>query len=206
MKLVVDNLFPTPLGIAHLDRGVTKKELEFIKKLDTHKNEGNTSSVNNYVLQLPELRRLEVFCTEAINQFFKEVYAPRDDLSLYITQSWANFTDQGQYHHRHYHTNSFLSGVFYITTHVDTDKIHFYKEFAARSGFAIPTEKYNAYNSESWWYPAEDNIVLMFPSLTMHMVEQKNTPDTRISIAFNTFFKGTLGEATALNELKLGEK
>jgi hypothetical protein len=47
---------------------------------------------------------------------------------------------------------------------------------------------------------------LMLPSLTMHMVEQKNTPDTRISIAFNTFFKGTLGEATALNELKLGEK
>jgi hypothetical protein len=32
----------------------------------------------------------------------------------YITQSWLNYTETNQYHHKHEHPNSLVSGVFYV--------------------------------------------------------------------------------------------
>ena len=43
----------------------------------------------------------------------------------------------------------------------------------------------------------------MFPSSTIHQVETKQGNNTRISLAFNTFYKGTLGSNGTLTELIL---
>jgi hypothetical protein len=43
----------------------------------------------------------------------------------------------------------------------------------------------------------------MFPSSTTHQVDVKKGKNTRISLAFNTFIKGTLGDNFSLTELKL---
>ena len=43
----------------------------------------------------------------------------------------------------------------------------------------------------------------MFPSSTIHQVETKQGKNTRISLAFNTFYKGTIGSNAALTELIL---
>ena len=43
----------------------------------------------------------------------------------------------------------------------------------------------------------------MFPSSTTHMVMTKNGENTRTSLAFNTFLKGTWGNNDALTEMKL---
>jgi hypothetical protein len=43
----------------------------------------------------------------------------------------------------------------------------------------------------------------MFPSSLTHMVETKEGTNTRISLAFNVFVKGTLGDNTRLTELIL---
>jgi hypothetical protein len=43
----------------------------------------------------------------------------------------------------------------------------------------------------------------MFPSSTTHQVETKQGNNTRVSLAFNTFYKGNLGENASLTELIL---
>jgi uncharacterized protein (TIGR02466 family) len=201
MDLSVENLFPIPLGIVSLDKHLTKKELQYINNLELTQNEGNKSSLDNYVLDNKELLRVGAVCQQAAQKFFDEVYQPKEKIGLSITQSWANFTGENEYHHKHYHTNSFISGVLYIDTNIETDKLHFFKE--VKNTFLVATENYNQWNSESWWYPTAPNTILLFPSSLSHMVVTKPTPEKRISIAFNTFFKGNLGRADQLNELKL---
>jgi hypothetical protein len=46
-------------------------------------------------------------------------------------------------------------------------------------------------------------MIILFPSSTTHLVENKGGDNTRISLAFNTFFKGTMGENSQLTELIL---
>ena len=43
----------------------------------------------------------------------------------------------------------------------------------------------------------------MFPSSTTHQVETKQGDNTRISLAFNTFYKGSVGSNKNLTELIL---
>ena len=44
---------------------------------------------------------------------------PKEELDFYITQSWINITKPDEFHHEHFHTNSIISGVFYISTEED---------------------------------------------------------------------------------------
>jgi len=46
-------------------------------------------------------------------------------------------------------------------------------------------------------------MLILFPSSLTHGVEIKKDNEERISLAFNTYFKGTLGSAKSLTELKL---
>ena len=43
----------------------------------------------------------------------------------------------------------------------------------------------------------------MFPSSTTHQVDIKKGSNTRISLSFNTFYKGTIGDNKTLTELIL---
>lgn len=83
----------------------------------------------------------------------------------------------------------------------DTDKVHFNSN--RHNMIDIHTEKFNIFNSNSWWFPVETGQVFLFPSSLTHSVETKQGKNTRISLAFNVFIKGTIGSKTALTELTL---
>jgi len=44
------SLFPTPVGLFNLNREITKDEIDFIKGLQMRPNMGNTTSLENYIL------------------------------------------------------------------------------------------------------------------------------------------------------------
>lgn len=196
----VHNLFPTPVGFFKLDDGILSSELEFIKNQEQRTNVGNTTSKDNHLLDRKEMKRLSKFVTECLQEYMTSIYAPKHDVKPYVTQSWANYTKPGQYHHRHAHPNSFISGCIYIAA--KGDKIYFYKDQYQQ--IKVPTENFNPYNSESWWFEVNEGDVIIFPSSLTHMVETLgNDKEERISIAFNTFLKGTIGSADDLTELEI---
>ena len=67
----------------------------------------------------------------------------------------------------------------------------------------IDKKRWNHFNSRSWWFSVDTGTLVMFPSSTTHQVDVKEGNNTRISLAFNTFIKGTLGDNFSLTELKL---
>ena len=200
--MIVNNLFPTPVAGFELGRDLSEVEREHLFNLETRPNQGNTTSVDNNVLNKPELHSLTEFLNNSLQEYFNAVYSPKTDANLCITQSWVNYTKSGQFHHKHAHPNSLISGVFYIQAAKETDKLHFFKD-----GFqqlkVIPKD-FNLYNSDSWWLAAATGTLYLFQSSLTHMVEQVKGEDTRISLSFNTFPKGIIGDETSLNSLKLG--
>ena len=196
------NLFPTAVTYFEFGSKLTDLELKFITEQETRNNDGNTTSINNNLFESAELAEVARFCEESLQQYFKEVYAPKHDVIPYITQSWANYTKKGQWHHKHEHPNSFISGVFYVQAQKDIDKIYFYKN--GYQQIKVPTESFNLYNSESWWLGVETGQLILFPSHLTHMVQTVQTDETRISISFNTFLKGYIGNDMELTGLHLG--
>ena len=198
--MTIHNLFPTPVQFFKLGRELRKLENDFLLDQEQRKNVGNTSSENNYVLQEKELFNLKCFIELSLNTHFKEVYAPDKNVEPYITQSWLNYCKKGEFHHKHKHPNSFISGIFYVKSNANKDKIYFYKNQYQQ--LSITTKNYNLYNSESWWLEVETGDLILFPSSLEHKVATVET-DLRVSLSFNTFLKGTLGSNRELTELVL---
>jgi len=198
---MIHNLFPTAVGIYKLDRDLTDKEIDFIKGQETRPNMGNTTSTDNTILRNKPLIKIRDFIETSIADYFKTIHNPKHDVSLKITQSWVNYTEPGQWHHKHAHPNSYISGVFYPQANRETDKIYFY-----RDGFQmikLPPQEWNLWNSESWWFEVGTGELVLFPSSLTHMVETVQGTDTRISLSFNTFPVGNIGEEVDLTGLKL---
>ena len=106
-----------------------------------------------------------------IKQYFDKVISTSDKIVPYITQSWINYTREGEYHHSHAHPNSLISGVLYIDANKDNDKILFEKRGYHR--IALTIKDYNLYNSDSWFFPVQTGDLIIFPSETQHKVEFK---------------------------------
>ena len=202
MEANIHGIFPTPIYISKLDRELTNKELSFIDKtkLDVYKNEGNTTSNDNYILNNKLFKDLKEDLDLRVKDYFEKVISPTDAITPYITQSWLNYTETNQYHHKHEHPNSLVSGVFYINCDEEFDKIKFYKK-DIYSVIKPEIKEWNLYNSETWWFSVKTGDIILFPSSLTHMVETKQGDNTRISLAFNVFIKGTVGNNKNLTEL-----
>lgn len=202
----IQNIFPTPVYMTNIDREFTKKELDFVysQKKHTVNNDGNTSTIDNYILNRKELKNIKKLINIACQDYLDKIICPSNNLQLYVTQSWLNFTEPNQFHHRHEHPNSVISGVLYLDTDKNNDTIKFFNPIKYQQLLPeVNSDKYNFYNSSSWWFPVESGQLIMFPSSTTHQVDNKKGSNTRISLAFNTFYKGTLGSNKDLTELIL---
>ena len=200
------SLFPSAGSITKRDSDLNpreEKEIEKIIKNGMHRNVDNSGSNNSYIFN-ENLKELKQFCEYHINVYVKETINPKDELDFYITQSWLNITKPGESHHEHWHSNSIISGVFYISTE-EGDNITFIDpNIKLKQLIFFKAKEFNLWNSSIWSFPSKTNELILFPSWVNHQVEvnEKATTD-RISIAFNTFVKGSLGSQETYNELIL---
>jgi len=197
------SIFPTPIYISKLNRKLTASELRFVEKnkKDSFKNEGNITSNNNYILNEKPFLNIKKQLNLRVKDYFEKVLSTTDAITPYITQSWLNYTETNQYHHKHAHPNSLVSGVFYINCHKELDKIKFFDNTYKTINPEI--KNWNLWNSQTWWFTVKTGDIILFPSSLTHMVENKEGTNTRISLAFNVFIKGTIGDNKRLTELML---
>ena len=198
-----NGVFPTPVTFTNIERELTPKEKKYIEKQaeKPYKNQGNLTSTNRYILRDKEMKGLSDVIDRAVAHYFQTVICPKNDVKLYTTQSWLNWTEEGQYHHKHAHPNSIVSGVFYVDADPEVDKIYFFREGYQQIKF--PTENFNPFNSESWYFTVKTGDIVLFPSNLTHMVETKAGKNRRTSLAFNTFAKGYIGNEEELTALHL---
>ena len=201
-------LFPTPVLIAPYPLDYSK-ELEWIKNADCRKeNKGgdsgniihyNRQSEDTFVLDRPELANIRAFIEAKLVKFVKEIMASDDQ--LVITQSWLNKAKKGESHHEHVHPNSMVSGVWYPQIHEQLPPIQFRSR--NQRDITLSTKTYNTFNSATFMLPMKRGELILFPSNLTHSVPTNQFEEERISLSFNTWPIGNMGDERSLTYLPL---
>jgi hypothetical protein len=130
MELQIFEIFPTPILKFNMGRDFTKEEIEFIieKEKDITPPPydvylGNNTTISKRILEEPVMVHLKSIAEGCLKEWCKQVYDPLygDEFKLKVTQSWLNYTKPGEFHHKHSHPNSLLSGVFYFNADKEKD-------------------------------------------------------------------------------------
>jgi len=203
----INSIFPCPIYTAKRDSMLSleeKKDIEDIIDGGMHRNFSNSISEDLYVFN-SKLKKIKQFCEQHIKIYAEQIIKPKEDLDFYITQSWINVNKPGEYHRKHNHQNSIISGVFYIQTG-ENDKLVFSDPNIKLKEFITFGEdrEFNLWNSSQWGFPVNNTKLILFPSWLDHQVEknEKATAD-RISLAFNSFVRGSIGNMYQVTELIL---
>ena len=200
--MIIRSLFPEPVYFSKLERALTKKELKIIDEHQkkTYPKVGNTTSNDNYVLENTTLKNLKKDLHTKVMDYFDKIVCTDNSITPYITQSWINYTRPNQYHKEHSHSNSYISGIFYIDAQKEVDSITFCKPDADKT-IKPHVTRYNPFNSTTCLFPVETGNIFLFRSSLTHRVDKKKGTNTRISLSFNTFIKGPLGNEKELTQL-----
>jgi uncharacterized protein (TIGR02466 family) len=191
-------LFPTPLYVAEIGI-IDPTEMKVIETLETTMNvSGNSYSVNTKVLDM--LPKLSNIILPHIKQYVDNVMCPETDVSLRITQSWINKNKIQQGHHKHNHDNSIISGVYYVCPETPPSILFHRKK---ESDISFDIKSHNPFNSKQYKVNVKRGMLILFPSSLDHSVDVNTISDQRITLAFNTFFTGIIGNDLALTKLEL---
>jgi uncharacterized protein (TIGR02466 family) len=187
----------------NIGRNFTEEENRFFERMKgaSHPNVSNVRTADTHVLDAPEMQSIRSFVEDHVNQYARKIISPDPNLEFYLTQSWLNYTQTGQSHHRHVHTNSLISGVLYVNAKKEVDGICFYRNSGVQ--ISVSDQYVNWYNAPSWCLSVSIGDVVLFPSNLSHGVEQTTGEHTRISLAFNAFVRGQIGSEDLLNSLRI---
>ena len=191
--------FPTPILITKYENDLSK-EIKFVEKqkLQNNGDNGNYRSKNTYLFNNKQLSKIKKFCEDSVKIFSEEIFYLEENLK--ITQSWCNANPKGSIHHAHTHSNSIISGVFYLRLNNDNPPIIFNNEF--NWGIAPKIKKYNIFNSGQLIIPVKAGELILFPSSLNHNVPINKSETVRLSLSFNTFSK-LLGNEDRLTEMDI---
>ena len=205
----IQGIFPIPVYQTHRELDLDsseKKDIEDIMDEGFIFDSGHSFSNNSYIFNT-KLKKIKEFCEQHIKIYVKEIINPKEDLDFYITQSWLNVTKPGESHNVHSHTNSIISAAFYIQTDVGQTINCYDPNRRIKQTNAVDIERSRTNNiwcGEGMCFEVKKNMLMLFPSWLEHGV-QPNKQQTKdvISISFNTFVKGNLGQRKNLNQLIL---
>ena len=178
---------------------------------DLRPNVYNFTTRESYILDKEKgLSNLKKFINSAIYTYVKSVIVGDEynqhELNFKITQSWINLSVPDSLgHHEHRHSNSFISGVFYVSADASCDEISFINPLLFDRDLVLGKCRSNCFNSEEWAYPVKTGHLVLFPSYLHHYVKPLKGTKNRISLAFNVMPCGTLGISHDLNELRIQE-
>jgi uncharacterized protein (TIGR02466 family) len=204
--MYIDDFFPTPVSETMLHRTLNEHELICFSKerKNSKRNYGNFISINQFVLERTELQDLKQIIVDKLNDYFNKVFEPETRVELYITNSWVNWSESEEFHHQHTHPNSIISGVLYIDTEED-DSITFYNPNNFLGNLKIKSRGTGKWTSDNWKCPVKKESLLIFPSTLKHGVEPRpnTSKKTRVSLSFNTWFRGTIGNPNTSDGLTI---
>jgi uncharacterized protein (TIGR02466 family) len=200
--------FGWPIFVPDETFEISEDFIKYMEKLPYQENiNQGRSSIGSYILDMPKFKELKSFIEKHLNHYFHEILQVDDKLEIYITQSWLNCNPTGVGHPNHSHPNSLLSGTFYVQGEPNTPIIFERRESQTLFGsktIDLPYKQLNQYNDNRFFVVNELNKIVLFPSHLQHEVIENPNKTTRISLAFNTYVRGTLGYRLHLTELKIG--
>jgi len=162
---------------------------------------GKTTKEKN-VLNRRIFRRLKYKIIEHVQNYAFNVLQ-LEEIDLYITSSWINRHDKGDFAQEHVHGNSIFSGVLYLNVpNADCGRLIFHVPYSMPTFMTttiFPKVKNdNIYNSRSWSINPVSEDLIIFPSHLLHSVGSNNSDQIRYSLVFNCFVKGNVSDVKTM--------
>ena len=184
----------------------------YVMNLEYREKTDNATSKRLDILEHKELFDLKRVCSECVQHYSFEVCGSKNPID--IQQSWSNLANMNDGHRQHYHSNSYLSGVFYLRN--DTTPIMFHADgliekyfFSVRPKIAPDVQveidqgkRYLPSIGGIMAVAAKPGTLLVFSSRSTHSVPPNMSDNPRLSIAFNTFPKLPFGDYRALTYIE----
>ena len=168
---------------------IQNEELQIKNRLPFH----SKTSKNNELQKKNEYKEI----VDKILEVTKEVCKLYDYeyKSLEITNLWINFSQKGDYHSPHTHSNNVFSGVWYPIQSEKPTPIRF-NDPRPVNGLLSPKGKANEITSNVRAIQNWKDMGLIFPAWLEHYVPPALC--TRISLSWNTIIRGQYGNPDTL--------
>jgi uncharacterized protein (TIGR02466 family) len=195
------NHFTSPIYSSNLKEINNEKikEFAYFKKNNNQQeivqksNFGGWQSKNLNKGEEKEIDKLvEIILKESLE--FIKIYSLHEKYNLYFDNIWININKKGDCNVPHIHANSFISGVYYVDSNIDSGNIVFENPCQSFDYFInnIELKKGNGYNLKGVFYHPENNKLILFPSYLIHYVQPNKSLNDRISLSFNLNIKNDI--------------
>jgi uncharacterized protein (TIGR02466 family) len=190
----VESLFPTPVGVMHLEndslcktygdliiQNLSEKQLQSVDKY------GGVSTDDKLYLN-PMFGPLYKLIDNEIEEFIISVIGvKKEDVS--ITGMWSNIQTSRSFHHVHQHPNSYMSGVLYLNVPESEEPgTIFFVDPRQSKNMAQADYQFNSsLSSRSWYFKPKTGMMILFPSWLEHGTDMCifKPGEKRISLSFN---------------------
>lgn len=195
------DLFPTPVAIFKNSK-IDNDEHQFLLNTPFEIHPVYTDmcvSKNKNLLtsEKSKIPNIYNFVKNSLDEYAK-VYTS-SNAELNFTQSWCTKHDKiPQKTFAHRHQNSIISGTYYIQAEKDDAGIRFHKDDDLSQKFIKWEQdenivRQNKYAWSKMQFPVETGVLILFPSYLLHDVNGSYQSSVRCSLAFNTWFKDSIG-------------
>jgi hypothetical protein len=186
---VVNHLFPNPLVASKLKKEIDTKDINFLKSV---------SGIDNLsILDDTKLNNLKNIVTEFLDWYKEKIICPKNDIELFITNSWVLNMKAGSYAPAIKHNNSYVSGILVIDVDSSDSKVGFVN--LNTNAIAIESNVRNVFNTSQTMVNLENGDIMLFPSQTTHFLPPSKSDS--IILLFNCFVKGEIQNFSSPSKL-----
>jgi len=188
------DIFPTPIRAYKNPNHKNHKKfiLDYKNKTKNYKNNSDKNLIHwgcngTSVSVIEEFQELKEWVKKCSIDFIVDVcgYELRSD--VVITDSWLNECFSGGSQKFHFHSNSFISGTYYVNydqnLHAPLQFKRYSLDSSTRQSISLPRKNPNQYSTDAAIFPEEGELVLWESHVT-HGYEN-NANDERISLSVN---------------------
>ena len=210
-KISIAPLFATVLYISILEDLDLTKINKLIKKMDFKKAGGkpgrdvdNISDISQdkQILNNKSFKFLKKIIEKEFNTYKNNVLQYHNT-DFKITTSWITRSQPSQSSNYHNHSNCMYSGILYLATPINCGGISFLNYFDKETIKIIPT-KYTLHNAKELTFNPKAKTICFFPSEIHHKILPNHSNEVRLSLAFNFFPSGQLGNSDSDDFINVG--
>lgn len=158
------------------------------------------ASLDKYVLKKKPFKALKKIIEDEFT-FFKNEILQYHKTQFKMTTSWITKSKPGESSNYHAHTNCLYSGVVYFKVPEKSGSISF-ENFLPQGLHLVPT-KYNLQNGKEYTFVPKPGMMILFPSELHHKILRNDSLETRLSVAFNFFPTGQIGNHESDSHLNI---
>ena len=200
---MIDAVFATPVFKSDNLYKLNEEQLQYLKTLEMIKNKGgNYLTTRKDIMDDKPMEDFKHWCLLNVRAFAKQLGAS-ERTSFYITQSWMNRNPPHSYHHTHMHPNSIFSCIYYVEGDKCPTYFYRYDDRTSFGNFAFyeNDKGSSAFTATKAGVMNEVGRLVIFPSSMVHDVDTNESDKDRVTISFNTFIRGEMGEPENSNHL-----